>query len=172
MILDWLLRHHQKEAEKMSLDEQQQEQQPEQKVDAQQAQPVVDGPTIAEPKAEEAQDEQQSKMADALGALTVEKGQLAVASDGRMWLSSPGSLALTAPDALKIEAPIHAPGAPYPVSDSLYSYASLATKSAVDKLEAAFQERIFHMRTLLNHLGQEAEAEVMALFEKHPIAVD
>lgn len=215
MILDWLIRHSQKETEKMSLEELQPElqpePQPEPQVDPQpETQPepekkpepqpeaeqaVVNDPTPAEPKVEDEQSEQQSKLVDALDALTVDKGQLATASsitakDGN------AALALTSLGALKIEAPLHEQGfaqpelAPSPdgehshniapallgqhthsFSPSLYTYA-LATASAVDKLEAAYKNRILHIRSIIDHLGKEAEADVLALFDKHPIAID
>ena len=41
----------------------------------------------------------------------------------------------------------------------------------VDKLEVAYKARILHIRTVMNHLGQEAEADVLTLFYKHPSAI-
>lgn len=42
-------------------------------------------------------------------------------------------------------------------------------KSKLDELEDALKERIAHMRALVKHLGQEAEEEVIKLFDKFPI---
>lgn len=212
MILDWLIRHSQKETERMSLEELQPElqpepqpepqvdpqpepqpepeQKPEPQPEAEQA--VVNEPTPAEPKAE---DDQQSKLADALDALTVDKGQLATASTLTSKDAS-GTVVVSSPGVVKIEAPLHEQGFAQPelapstdgehshniapallgqhhhsFSPSLYTYA-LATASAVDKLEAAYKNRILHIRSIIDHLGKEAEADVLALFDKHPIAID
>ena len=54
-------------------------------------------------------------------------------------------------------------------TDGHYQIATAVVKE-VDKLEAAYALRISHVRALLNHLGQEAEKDVMELFNNFPVS--
>jgi len=166
MILDWLLRHHRKEEDMPQVD--QKNEVTEQQFDApavEQPQEVTDVP----------------KMAEALDAVTVKQDQLSIAANGNIALSAPGNIKIEAPtgfakpELIQPADGAHTHGLGQLVGQHSHSlslsdaYGSLAKESAVDKLESDFQARIFHIRTLLNHLGQEAEAEVMALFDKYPV---
>lgn len=184
MILDWLLRHHRKEEDmpqqveqKTEVPEQQQVnvpavEQPQKKTE----ETVIGNQSVAQGGAET------PNIAETLDAATVNQDQLSIAANGNIAPSSLGSIKLEAPtDFAKPELiqpadGAHTHGLGQLVGQNSHSlslsgaYGSLSVKQCVvDKLEQAYSARIQQVRSLLQHLGEEAEAEVMALFDKYPV---
>lgn len=182
MILDWLLRHHRKEEDMPQVD------QKNEVTEQQSAAPAVEQPeenaaeTVKgdQPLAQEGTEA--PKMAEALDAVTVKQDQLSIGANGNIAPSSLGSIKLEAPtgfakpELIQPDDGAHTHGLGQLVGQHSHSlslpgaYGSLSVKQCVvDKLEQAYSARIQQVRSLLQHLGEEAEAEVMALFDKYPV---
>ncbi|WP_241576593.1 hypothetical protein [Rosenbergiella collisarenosi] len=156
-------------------------------------QPQVNVPAVEQPqkKSEETVKGNQSvaqggaetpKIAEALDAVTVNQDQLSIAANENIALSAPGSIKIEAPTGFakpELFQPSDVPhthGLGQLVCQHSHSlslpsaYGSLSVKQCVvDKLEQAYSARIQQARSLLQHLGEAAEADVMALFDKYPV---